>query len=76
MSEVAMAAVDVDEKIQVAVRGGLATGHRAEDPDVVHAEALAETLDHIAVRAYLVQGDGTLRSLNLHPAPPQFALTG
>ena len=59
-----MAAVDVDQQIQIADGSCLAAGHRAEDPDVAHAEALAETLDRIAVCAYLVQRDGT-------PAEPQ-----
>ena len=64
--EVAMAAVNVDQQIQVAVGSCLAAGHGAEDPDVTHAEALAEPFDRIPVRAYLVQRDGTPRSLNLH----------
>ena len=59
-----MAAVDVDQQVQVAAGGDLAAGHRAEDPDIAHAEPLAETEDHIAVSPYLVQGDGAPRSLS------------
>ena len=52
--EVTMAAVEVDQQIQVAARGCLAARHRAEDPDIAHAEPLAEAEDHIAVSPYLV----------------------
>jgi hypothetical protein len=64
--EVAMAALDVDQQVQVAVGSCLAAGHRAEDPDVAHAKALAETPDRITVCAYLIQCDGTPWGLNLH----------
>jgi hypothetical protein len=68
--EVAVAALDIDQQVQVAVGGRLAARHRSEDPDVAHAEALAEPFDRIPVRAYLVHRDGTTRSRNLHLAPP------
>ena len=50
--------------------------HRSEDPDVAHAEALAEPFDRILVRAYLAHRDGTTRSLNLHLRPGARPLRG
>ena len=57
----AVAPIDVDQQIQIAVRRCFAASHRAKDPDVAHAEALAESCDRIAVRTHLVQRDGTPR---------------
>jgi len=39
--EVAVPSIDIDEQIQVTIPASLTASHRAEDPDVAHAELLA-----------------------------------